>query len=158
MAGALTIVSGGQTGVDQGALDAALDTGAPCGGWCPEGRMSEDGVIPERYPVEELAGAGYRQRTRQNVIDSDATVIVYFGEVPSGGTALTVDEAVKHGKPHLLIDGDAVPAEEAAATLAAFCAEHGVERLNVAGPRASGAAQGHDYARRMIGALLERLA
>lgn len=23
----------------------------PCGGWCPEGRRAEDGVIPEHYPV-----------------------------------------------------------------------------------------------------------
>jgi hypothetical protein len=69
-------------------LDAALELGFPCGGWCPHGRQAEDGVIPARYPVVVLPGAGYRQRTRQNVEDSDATVILAPGEL-SGGTALT---------------------------------------------------------------------
>ena len=59
----LKIVSGGQTGVDQGALAAALATGTACGGWCPEGRRSEEGPIPAIYPVAELSGAGYRERT-----------------------------------------------------------------------------------------------
>lgn len=42
------VVSGGQTGVDRAALDAALVAGFPCGGWCPAGRLAEDGEIPER--------------------------------------------------------------------------------------------------------------
>ena len=82
------IVSGGQTGVDRAALDAALAMGVEAGGWCPEGRTAEDGIIPDRYPVIGLPGAGYPERTRQNVIDSDGTLIIYFG-FPAGGTELT---------------------------------------------------------------------
>src|SRR5210317_1948565 len=82
----LRIVSGGQTGVDRGALDAALTLGRVCGGWCPEGRLADDGPIPARYPLQELPGGGYRARTRRNVRDSDATLIVTFG-APTGGTA-----------------------------------------------------------------------
>ena len=59
------IVSGGQTGVDRGALDAALAAGFPCGGWCPADRAAEDGAIPVRYPLTPLARGGYRERTRQ---------------------------------------------------------------------------------------------
>ena len=59
----LKIISGGQTGVDRAALDAALQTGNECGGWCPEGRLAEDETIPLLYPLLELKGAGYKERT-----------------------------------------------------------------------------------------------
>jgi len=52
------LVSGGQTGVDRAALDAALAVGFPCGGWAPGDRMAEDGVIPERYPLTPLPKGG----------------------------------------------------------------------------------------------------
>src|SRR5881398_944095 len=55
--GILKIISGGQTGVDRGALDAALAFEVECGGWCPAGRLAEDGTIPKRYPVMELPNA-----------------------------------------------------------------------------------------------------
>ena len=80
----LRVVCGGQTGVDRGALDAALDLGIPCGGWCPEGRQAEDGIIPARYPLTELSGAGYDQRTRKNVEDSDTESVQFVTE---GGIA-----------------------------------------------------------------------
>ena len=81
----LKIISGDQTGVDRSALDAALQTGTECGGWCPEGKLAEDGTMPPRYLLSELKGAGYKERTLQNVIDSNGTVIIYFDSL-SGGT------------------------------------------------------------------------
>jgi hypothetical protein len=70
----LKIISGGQTGVDRGALDAALAVHFPCGGRCPAGRKAEDGTIPENYPVTALRRGGYRARTLKNVQDSDGTL------------------------------------------------------------------------------------
>ena len=81
----MKIVSGGQTGVDRAALDAAMECGVGAGDWCPEGRLAEDGVIPPNYPVKELPNARYTERTRRNVIDSEGTAIIYF-DYPSGGT------------------------------------------------------------------------
>jgi hypothetical protein len=61
----IKIISGGQTGVDQAALYAALRNGTECGGCCPEGRLAEDGEISLRYPLTELNSAGYEKRTPQ---------------------------------------------------------------------------------------------
>ena len=53
------IISGGQTGADRGGLDAALHLGIPCGGWCPKGRLAEDDVIPDEYPLKEHTSRSY---------------------------------------------------------------------------------------------------
>lgn len=151
------IVSGGQTGVDRGALDAALESKFPCGGWCPEGRRAEDRAIPERYPVEELPGGGYRERTERNVTDSDGTLVLYLREL-SGGTRETVRFCAAHGKPVLSLDAGANTAEQAARQAQAFIARHGIAVLNVAGPRESGWAGAREYAARVIAEVIARRA
>jgi Circularly permutated YpsA SLOG family len=152
-----TVISGGQTGVDRGALDAALDLGVRCGGWCPAARMAEDGVIPARYPVTELAGARYLERTYKNVEDSDGTLVITFGP-PAGGTASTIGFCKALGRPHLIIDAAVVPSEEALRLSVDFLDNESIRRLNVAGPRATGAPRGHAYAYALVRALCERAA
>lgn len=75
----LKIVSGGQTGVD-----VALALGLPCGGWCPRGRRTEAGPLPDHYPVQETAERNYQVRTRCNIEDSDGHDMVQ----PSGEGAM----------------------------------------------------------------------
>ena len=129
------IVSGGQTGVDRAALDVALDLGFACGGWCLRGRIAEDGVIASAYPLRETETADYAERTRLNVRDSGATLVLARGR-PSGGTALTLDFARRLGRPSLVVDlGSADGGEPARAT--AWIEAEGVATLNVAGPRES---------------------
>ena len=129
----MKIISGGQTGVDRGALDAAIVAGVPHGGWCPRGRLAEDGRIPDRYALSETDSQEYAVRTRQNVLDSDATLILCRGLL-RGGTELTRRLAEQHGKPHLVIDlEDPEPLGEVCRWLAA----QRVGVLNVAGPRES---------------------
>jgi hypothetical protein len=149
----LTIVSGGQTGVDRAALDAALRHGIPCGGWCPAGRITEEGVLPARYPLRELEGSGYIERTRANVTDSDGTAIIYAG-VLEGGTERTMHFCVEHGKPYLLIDGDETAPQRAAERIAQFIARHRITVLNVAGPRASKQPHIYGYALAVMDDLL----
>lgn len=153
------IVSGGQTGVDRGALDAALAAKFPCGGWCPADRSAEDGPIPVRYPLSSLPGAGYRERTRQNVTDSDGTLILFDGTLTdgklTGGTWLTARLAQECAKPLLKTDAATSPRPIAVKMILAWVDEHRIQVLNVAGPRASGWPQGSDYAREVIAALIE---
>ena len=131
--------------MDRAALDAALALGISCGGWCPEGRLAEDGCIPERYPLKELAGAGYVERTLMNVMDSDGTLIINFGEL-QGGTEQTLWFCVEQTKPHELLNADKVPVSEAAQLIHAFVKKHRIRILNVAGPRASKEARAYAYA------------
>jgi len=127
------IVSGGQTGVDRAALDVAVELGIPHGGWCPKGRRAEDGTIPSRYRLAEIDSPQYALRSEQNVLDSDATLILCRGR-PRGGTALTVALASRHGKPHLLVDLEESSGLQAAGR---WLAEQRPKVLNVAGPRES---------------------
>lgn len=127
------LVSGGQTGVDRAALDVALRLGLDHGGWCPRGRLAEDGVIPARYRLGETRSRQYRVRTERNVMDSDGTLILYRGPL-KGGTLLTRRLAVQYGKPCLLVDlGRAASVDD----VVAWLVERQIRTLNVAGPRES---------------------
>jgi hypothetical protein len=139
------IVSGGQTGVDRGALDAALAAGFACGGWCPQDRNAEDGPIPEKYPMWLLAGGGRRQRTLKNVQDSDGTAIL-FSQSLTGGTKLTRDMCIHEKKPFIVLDATQIAVERAAAAIVRFIRENEIQVLNVAGPRLSGWAEGYVFA------------
>jgi len=126
------IISGGQSGVDRAALDAALAAGLELGGWCPKGRRAEDGAIADYYPLTETKCKTYATRTRWNVRDSDATLILCDVE-PTGGTALTIDCCRQLNKPYFICS----PASTSPADLLAWISLHKLKILNVAGPRES---------------------
>ena len=128
------IISGGQTGVDRGALDAAANLGIAHGGWCPRGRIAEDGVIPDRYELWEHDSAQYSARTLQNVVDSDATLILYADRL-QGGTKLTLRYVKEQSKPHFTVrlgdeELDLRPVRD-------WLSREKPEVLNIAGPRGS---------------------
>jgi hypothetical protein len=127
------IVSGGQTGVDRAALDVAIALGIAHGGWCPRGRLAEDGRIPEEYELQEMASTEYWRRTEQNVIDSDGTLILYR-TARSGGTELTHRMTIKHSRPCLCVD---LEDEADPAAVGDWICDNGIQVLNVAGPRES---------------------
>lgn len=127
------IVSGGQTGVDRAALEVALDLGIEHGGWCPRGRLAEDGPIPPQFNLAETASPLYHIRTERNVVDSDGTLILHRGRL-TGGTLLTRRLATSHRKPLLEVDLDAPPMPQ---VVRAWLASEQIAVLNVAGPRES---------------------
>ena len=100
-----------------------------------------------------LEGGGYRARTRQNVMDSNATVILAPGEL-TGGTLLTLVFCRQHGKPVLVIDAAKTTESDAAGKIAQIVMERSVSVLNVAGPRSSGWPHAHAYAQGTICGLL----
>ncbi len=131
------IISGGQTGVDRAALDAAIELGLGYGGSIPKGRKAEDGPIDENYgKLTELGSPDYRVRTQKNVTDSDATLIITTGRL-SGGTELTARLASTQHKPHLIIDLKKMDEARALGEAAAWLDLVRPGVLNVAGPRES---------------------
>ena len=133
------IVSGGQTGVDRGGLEVAIALGMQHGGWCPAGRLSEDGTVPSRYELTECDSAEYPVRTKQNVIDSDATLILYEQKL-KGGTLLTRRICQTQQKPCLVIRLDHKTVDVRETTIVqtqTWLNEHSPKVLNVAGPRES---------------------
>lgn len=151
------IISGGQTGADQGALSACRMHGFPYGGWIPRGRRSEKGRVPLKYrALKEHRSRHYPPRTERNVKISDGTVIFTYGK-PDGGSLLTIDFAKKHGKPCLKVDLDQ-PYDRTMARIVRWL--KGVEArrgiLNVAGSRRSKAPGIHLAVRRVVGDLIRQ--
>ena len=99
----IKIISGGQTGVDRAALDVAIKLGLEYGGFCPKGRLAEDGVILNKYNLTELSSSQYLMRTFENVQASDGTLIIHQGTV-SGGTLKTKDYCQMINKPFVEVN------------------------------------------------------
>ena len=128
------VVSGGQTGADRAALDWACKNGIPHGGWCPKGRLAVDGPLSPKYQLQETESEGYRQRTKLNVADSDATLVFNIGEL-DGGTLQTVRFARTLAKPCLVIQLDQISREMAANEMINWLRASDFSTLNMAGPR-----------------------
>lgn len=163
------IISGGQTGVDQAGLEAVFNymTSDPyprnliigCGGTAPKGYRTESGFdtdLKEIYGLKESHSYNYNVRTEQNVIDSDATVIII--KELTGGSKKTIFLCQKHNKPYRVItwhpELETLPL---ATMLHDFVEEHNVKVLNVAGHRYSKWPKGKEFASKILDTFLEIL-
>lgn len=131
----IKIICGGQSGVDRAALDFALENGMPCGGWCPFGRLAEDGIIPDTYPLKESVTTDYEERTKLNVRDSDGVIIMYQDEMDKG-TQLTIN--IAHSKRIPLLEINLKDYQtNIKEVLNEWLIKNKILILNIAGPRES---------------------
>jgi hypothetical protein len=131
------IIAGSQTGVNRAVLDVALGKDVPCAGWCPKGRLGEDGVLPKRYPLQEAKFTDERIPTEMNVIEADGTLILTRGR-PTGCTALAEVLSRRHAKPLLVIDLLKIHNRDMALSfIRKWIDDKRIEILNVTGPRES---------------------
>ena len=128
------IISGGQTGADRAGLDFAIWHDIPHAGWCPKGRLAEDGIIDHRYCLRETSTANYPQRTEKNVLDSDGTVIFTIAPHLTEGSRKTASFATKHGKPFIHLHSQMYNCQQG---LLSFINENHIQVLNIAGSRKS---------------------
>ena len=134
------IRSGGQTGVDRAALDAAVLTGRPYQGWCPKGGGAEDflrppGLLTKCPRLMETPSEPPEQRTEWNVRDRATVVFVPDSKYCSTDTDFTIECAKKYGKPYCIIHyldrGGIMGLKNMISQLG------GAQSLNIAGPRES---------------------
>lgn len=150
------IISGGQTGVDRAALDVAIELDIPHGGWCPKGRKAEDGVIPPLYQLQETFSSDYDKRTKLNIQDSDATLIL-VPAIPikvNDGTILTIEQVCETEKLFLIIN---LNQEHDFDRTANWVNENNIRVLNIAGPRESQSAGIYELSLKFLRNVISRM-
>jgi predicted Rossmann fold nucleotide-binding protein DprA/Smf involved in DNA uptake len=148
------IISGGQTGVDRAAFDAAIANGIEIGGFVPRGRWAEDGTISENYKgLIETESEDPAERTQLNVINSDATLLLTAGE-PEGGSKLTADMAFEYKKPLLHLKIRSSQLNKLTESIREWLEKQRPAILNIAGSRASEDPEIYDLAYEILSTAL----
>ena len=149
------IISGGQTGAEQAALDVAIELNIPHGGWIPKGRKTENGRLPDKYHLKEISSINYPQRTELNILDSDGTLVISYGDL-TGEPALAQGLAKKHRRPCLHIDLNEMEPAQAAAVVCSWIDTREIEVLNVDGSRASKDSKMYEATRTLLKVVINR--
>lgn len=149
-ANGLKVISGGQTGVDRAALDAAMELGLEVGGFCPKGRKAEDGRMPPKYDfLVEIESANYILRTERNVVESEGTLVLALKRPLAGGAERTRTFTVKHSKPAMVIELEKAD-NSTARRIQDWLLQANIKILNVAGPRESNCPGIYEIARSFL--------
>lgn len=159
--GVQRVISGGQTGADQGGLLAAWERGISTGGWAPFDYRTCIGPNPllEVLGLEMTDEKGYAARTYRNVDEADATLVCGY-DLTSPGSRLTIDHARSVGRPCFVLEfpagRDAVSKEVRLIEEAvAFILRHQPLTLNVAGNRDVNTTTNLVTTRRAVGTILD---
>lgn len=130
------IISGGQIGADQAALDMAIKYNIPHGGWIQKGRKTEGGILAEKYKLKEMADAGFKERIEKNTVDSDGTLIISHGNL-TGGSDYSREIAKQHKRPFFHVNLKEISVFQAVSIINSWIIQNNIEVLNVTGSRTS---------------------
>lgn len=147
------IISGGETGAERAALDVAVELDIPYSGWIPQGRKTEDPLLPPRYQLREIPDEGYGKGQEQNVIDSEGTLILSHGDL-TGYSAFTRQVAEKRGRPWIHIDFSNRSAFSSAQLVNAWIIKYGIEIVHITGSDSSEDPDIYDAAQRFLKAVI----
>jgi hypothetical protein len=134
------IISGGQTGADQGGLLAGEKLGIPTGGIAPKGYRTESGTqeyyLRFRFKLKESNSKNYDIRTEMNVIKSHGTVIFMFTK--STGSEHTIKFCKQHNRPYYVINAiNSINLKVHVVCFLGWLKSNHIGILNVAGNRES---------------------
>ena len=146
------IISGGQTGAERAALDAAIDLDIPYNGWVPKGRKTDNGILPYQYKLNETSSKSNSNYTERNVIDSDGTLIFSHGKL-RGGSVWPIKLANRHKRQYLHIDLERTPAFSAATVILDWIMKNNIKNLNITGSRASKDPSIYNHTKKIISSL-----
>jgi hypothetical protein len=130
------IISGGQSGAEKAALDTAKKFNLDHGGSLIFGKKSEHDSFSEVYQLNDIETENRSKKIEQNIIDSDATLIISHGLL-TGLSLITQKIASRLNKSWCHIDLMEMDEFEGAVILHEFIDDNDIEVLNVAGPNAS---------------------
>ncbi len=122
--------------MDRAALDAAIELGIEQGGFCPAGRIAEDGRISDNYLLTETESTDSAIRTEANVLTSDGTLLIYQYQ-PLEGSILTRDLCRQHGKPLFELDIPGLDLLKCKQDFSRWLEDNCISILNIAGNRES---------------------
>ena len=131
------IISGGQDGADLGGLLAAKELGIETGGTAPKGYRTVWGsnLDLKDFNLVESYSSSYVPRTKDNVLNSDATLIICFDE-NSAGTIQTLNFCKRYNKPYFIFNvSNILNRMENENNCVNWFLENPPEVLNVAGNR-----------------------
>ena len=143
------IISSGQTEPGRAGLDIAIELGIQHGGWTSKGRRAQAEKLTGRYNLQETGNIGFPQSAELNILESDGTLMLNYGE-PPGGSEPIQQTSKKHHRPCLYIDLDEIGEAKAVQIISAWIEARRIKTLNVAGLRGDGGPEIYEATKRIL--------
>ena len=143
------IISGGQSGVEVAALDAAIKMDIPCEGWAFQRRGDNYGPWPAQYNLKPIDFPSYHLRLEKNIIGSDGVVILTYGQLVIG-TRVIREIAGKYKKPCLYINLTECSINHAISSIRKWIIRYNIEAVFFTGSKPVGESNIYEETIRII--------